>query len=166
MYDEAKRYGEALIVNYKSVHGIDAKIARIFNTYDPRMRPDDGRIISNFITQALRGEPLTIYGEGTQTRSFQFIDDLISGLTRLSDSQCAGPMNIGNPEEHTVLELAELVLELTTSASPISFAPLPQDDPQQRRPDISLARKALNWEPRIPLRDGLMPTIAYYRDVI
>jgi dTDP-glucose 4,6-dehydratase len=163
MYDEAKRYGEALIVTYAEIRGVNTAITRLFNTYGPRMRSDDGRIISNFITQALRGNPLTVYGDGTQTRSFQYVDDLISGLILLAESTSKGPMNLGNPEEYTILELAQLIREFTQSASSIVFGPLPADDPQQRRPDITLATQTLGWKPTVSVRDGLQRTIEYYR---
>ena len=164
MYDEAKRYGEALIVTYAEARGINTAIARIFNTYGPRMRPDDGRIMSNFITQCLRGDALTVHGDGSQTRSFQYVDDLITGLILLAESTSRGPMNLGNPEEYSVLELARLIRDLTESSSAIVFAPLPADDPQQRRPDITLAKRTLGWQPTVSVRDGLQRTIAYYRD--
>jgi dTDP-glucose 4,6-dehydratase len=163
MYDEAKRYGEALIVTYAEIRGVNTAITRLFNTHGPRMRSDDGRIISNFITQALRGNPLTVYGDGTQTRSFQYVDDLISGLILLAESTSKGPMNLGNPEEYTILELAQLIREFTQSASSIVFGPLPADDPQQRRPDITLATQTLGWKPTVSVRDGLQRTIEYYR---
>ncbi len=166
MYDEAKRYGEALTQAYAESRGVDTRIVRIFNTYGPRLDPADGRVVSNFIVQALRGEPLTVYGDGSQTRSFQYVDDLIDGMVRLMDSSCPEPVNIGNPDEFTMLEFAHLVRELTHSHAPITFCPLPVDDPKQRRPDISLARLELGWEPRIPLLTGLQPTIAHFRDVI
>jgi nucleoside-diphosphate-sugar epimerase len=164
MYDEAKRYGEARIVTYAEARGVNAAIARLFNTYGPRMRSDDGRIISNFITQCLRGAALTVYGDGSQTRSYQFVDDLIEGLILLAESTCRGPMNLGNPEEYTVLELAQLIRDLTQSSSAIVFEPLPMDDPRQRRPDIALAQRTLGWQPTVRVRDGLKRTIAYYRD--
>ena len=164
MYDEAKRYGEALIVTYAEARSINTAIARIFNTYGPRMRPDDGRIISNFITQCLRGDALTVHGDGSQTRSFQYVDDLITGLILLAESTSRGPMNLGNPEEYTVLALAQLIRDLTQSRSSIVFEPLPTDDPQQRRPDITLAQRTLGWQPTVSVRDGLQRTIAYYRD--
>ncbi len=164
MYDEAKRYAEALIVTYAQVRGVNTAIARIFNTYGPRMRPDDGRIISNFITQCLRGDALTVHGDGSQTRSFQYVDDLITGLILLAESTSKGPMNLGNPEEYTVLALAQLIRDLTQSHSSIDFEPLPPDDPQQRRPDIELAYLELGWQPTVSVREGLQRTIAYYRD--
>jgi len=163
MYDEAKRYGEALTVAYSATHQVDARIVRIFNTYGPRMDPEDGRVVSNFIVQALQGKPITIYGDGSQTRSFQYVDDLVDGMIRLMESDQTDPVNIGNPAEYTVLELARIVKDLTGSPSPIEFRPLPQDDPKQRRPDISLAWKSLGWEPIVPVLDGLRRTIAYFR---
>jgi nucleoside-diphosphate-sugar epimerase len=163
MYDEAKRYAEALIVTFAKKHGVNTAIARLFNTYGPRMRPDDGRIVSNFITQCLRRDELTVHGDGSQTRSFQFVDDLIAGLILLAESTSRGPVNLGNPEEYTVLELAQLIRDLTQSSSPIVFEPLPADDPRQRRPDIALAHRELGWLPTVSLRDGLQRTIDYYR---
>ena len=164
MYDEAKRYGEALTITYAQTHGIETRIARIFNTYGPRMAPDDGRVVSNFIVQALRGTPPTIYGDGSQTRSFQYIDDLIDGIVRLMASTYCGPLNIGNPSEYTVLQLAQLIQKLTGSTAPIEFRPLPGDDPKQRRPDIALAKSVLRWEPRVPVKIGLAATIAYFQE--
>lgn len=163
VYDEAKRFAEAMTMAYHRSHGIDTRIARIFNTYGPRMRPDDGRVISNFIVQALRGEPLTVYGHGSQTRSFCFVDDEIAGLMLLFHKGTPDPTNIGNPGEFTVNELAELVLELTGSKSPVEYHPLPIDDPQVRCPDISKARAELGWEPKVTLREGLEQTIDYFR---
>ena len=165
MYDEAKRYGEALTMAYADAYGVDTRIARIFNTYGPRMAPDDGRVVSNFVVQALVGEPLTVYGDGSQTRSFQYIDDLIEGMVRLMRSTFCGPVNLGNPSEFTVLQLARLVQELTDIDAPIEFRPLPGDDPRQRRPDIRLARLVLGeWEPNVPLPVGLRRTITYFGD--
>ncbi|MCY1126686.1 SDR family oxidoreductase [Frigidibacter sp. RF13] len=163
-YDEGKRCAETLFFDYHRQHKLRIKVARIFNTYGPRMHPQDGRVVSNFIMQALEGKPITIYGEGSQTRSFCFADDLIEGLIRLMNTgdEITGPMNIGNPVEMTIRELAELVVELTGSRSKLVYEPLPHDDPVQRRPDISFARKALGWEPKVKLRDGLMQTIAYF----
>ena len=158
VYDEAKRYAEALTMAYLRHHGIDVRIARIFNTYGPAMRLEDGRVVSNFLVQAIQGRPLTIYGDGTQTRSFCYVDDEVEGLLRLADSDHVGPMNIGNPDEFTMLELADLVREVVNSESDIVFEPLPADDPVQRRPDITLAREVLGWEPKIPLREGLART--------
>lgn len=164
VYDEAKRYAEAVTMAYHREFGLDTRIVRIFNTYGPRMRPDDGRVVTNFISQALRGEPLTLYGGGEQTRSFAFVSDLIEGIYRLLQSDETQPVNIGNPDEFKVCELAEIVLEMTGSASGTVELPLPYaDDPQQRRPDITRAKTLLGWEPTIPLREGLKPTIDYMR---
>jgi len=163
VYDESKRFAEAMTMAYHRQHHLDVRIVRIFNTYGPRMRPDDGRVVSNFIIQAMRGEPLTIYGDGTQTRSFTYVDDEVRGFLALLDSDYVGPVNIGNPDECTVLELAKTVLELTGSTSTIEHHPLPVDDPTQRRPDITLARSVLGWEPGIALRDGLARTIDWFR---
>lgn len=163
MYDESKRYAEALITAYAGRYGIETRIVRIFNTYGPHMAPHDGRVVSNFIVQAIKGEPLTMYGTGQQTRSFQYIDDLIEGIVRLMNSDYSGPVNIGNPNEFTMLELATKVLAMTGSSSEIEFLPLPVDDPNRRRPDISLAKSVLDWEPRVSLDEGLEKTIAYYR---
>jgi dTDP-glucose 4,6-dehydratase len=164
VYDEAKRFAEAMATAYRTSHGVDVKIARIFNTYGPYLRPGDGRAVPNFITQALRGEPLTVYGDGSQTRSFCYVDDEVRGLLALLDSDWnAGPVNIGNPEEHTVLELAELVLEICGSSSPIVHAPLPADDPTRRRPDISLAERVLGWRPEVSLADGVARTVEWFR---
>lgn len=167
-YDEGKRCAETLFFDYHRQHGLQIKVARIFNTYGPRMHPNDGRVVSNFIMQALRGEDITIYGDGSQTRSFCYVDDLVEGLMRLmrSPSEITGPINIGNPGEFTILQLAELVLELTGSRSGIVRRPLPQDDPLQRRPDITLARDELDWQPTIALRQGLERTIAYFSGLI
>jgi dTDP-glucose 4,6-dehydratase len=162
MYDEAKRYGEALTMAVSRTRGVDTRIVRIFNTYGPLMDPGDGRVVVNFICQALRGDPITIYGDGTQTRSFAFVDDLVDGLVRLTRSDYSGPVNIGNPDEFTMLELAEIVLEMTGGTSELVFEVLPPDDPKQRQPDIALARRVLGWEPRVPLREGLARTIAYF----
>jgi len=166
-YDEGKRAAETLFFDYHRQHGLVIRIARIFNTYGPRMHPHDGRVVSNFVVQALNGEPITIYGEGTQTRSFCYVDDLIDGLVRLMETadDFTGPINIGNPDEFTVRELAELVLEKTGSASKLVFEPLPTDDPQQRQPDIGLAREILDWRPVTPLEQGLDHTIAYFRSM-
>jgi UDP-glucuronate decarboxylase len=163
-YDEGKRCAETLFFDYHRQHGLKIKVARIFNTYGPRMHPNDGRVVSNFIVQALKGEPITLYGDGGQTRSFCFVDDLVSGLMALmnSDDALTGPVNLGNPGEFSIKELAEIVIELTGSKSTLTFLPLPQDDPKQRQPDIRLAREALKWEPAIPLRQGLERTIAYF----
>jgi dTDP-glucose 4,6-dehydratase len=164
VYDEAKRYAEALTMAYHRTYGVDTKIVRIFNCFGPGLLPGDGRVVSNFLVQAMAGEPLTVYGDGTQTRSFCFVDDEVRGIIALLDSDWTGPMNIGNPDEHTVLELAKLVLEVTGSESAIGFAALPDDDPTRRRPDISLARSVLGWSPQIELRDGLERTHAWYRE--
>lgn len=163
-YDEGKRCAETLFFDYHRQHQLRIKVVRIFNTYGPRMHPEDGRVVSNFIVQALRGEPITVYGSGDQTRSFCYVDDLIEGFIRLMDSQdtVTGPVNIGNPGEFTIRQLAEMVIELTGSASTIIEQPLPQDDPRQRRPDISQAQSVLGWNPTVPLRDGLTRTIAYF----
>lgn len=163
VYDEAKRFAEALTLAYHRTHHIDTKIARIFNTYGPRMRIADGRAIPNFVNQALRGEPLTIYGKGTQTRSFCFISDLVQGLVRLMESPIHEPVNLGNPEEMTILELAEKIIQLTQSKSRIVFKPLPVDDPKQRRPDISKAESLLKWKPFVSLEEGLRLTIEDFR---
>jgi dTDP-glucose 4,6-dehydratase len=162
-YDEAKRFSEAAITTYARKRGLDAGIVRIFNTYGPRMRIDDGRVVSNFVVQALQGQPLTIQGDGTQTRSFCHVDDQVAGLVLLLDSDHLGPVNIGNPTEFTVLELAELVIELTGSSSDIRFLPLPTDDPTLRSPDITLARQLFGWEPTIGLTDGLATVIEFFR---
>ena len=166
VYDEAKRFAEAMTMAYHRYHGLDTRIVRIFNTYGPRMRPADGRVVSNFIVQALRGEPLTVYGDGSQTRSFCYVDDEVEGIWRLYHSDRVEPTNVGNPDEFTVTELAEIVIEEVGSSSAIERRPLPQDDPQVRRPDISVAREVLGWEPQVPLRDGLRRTIAYFRDLV
>ena len=163
VYDEAKRFGEALVMAYHRRHGVEVRVARIFNTYGPGMRPDDGRVVSNFVTQALRGEPLTVYGDGTQTRSLCFVEDEVSGLLALLDSDISTPVNIGNDDERTVGEIAELVIELAGSSSEISHLPLPADDPAQRRPDLTVARTRLGWEPSTPLREGLARTIEWFR---
>jgi dTDP-glucose 4,6-dehydratase len=166
VYDEAKRFAEAMTMAYHRYHGLDTRIVRIFNTYGPRMRPKDGRVVSNFIVQALRGEPLTVYGDGSQTRSFCYVDDLIEGIMRLFERGSADPTNIGNPHEFTVRQLAEHVLALTGSKSKIVERPLPVDDPQVRQPDISHARKTLGWEPKVSLDEGLRRTIEYFREVV
>jgi dTDP-glucose 4,6-dehydratase len=163
VYDESKRFAEALTMAYHRYHGIDTRIVRIFNTYGPRMRPHDGRVVSNFIVQALAGEPLTIYGDGSQTRSFCYVDDEVEGIFQLFMRGDAEPMNIGNPDEYTVRQLAEAILETTGSKSPLAMQPLPPDDPKVRRPDISRARRLLGWEPRVPLREGLQRTVDYFR---
>jgi UDP-glucuronate decarboxylase len=163
-YDEGKRCAETLFFDYHRQHRLEIKVARIFNTYGPRMHPNDGRVVSNFVVQALRGEPITIYGDGSQTRSFCYVDDLIEGFVRLmaTPKDVTGPVNLGNPVEFTIRELAELAIELTASRSSLVHLPIPQDDPRQRQPDIALARRHLGWEPRIALREGLQATIAYF----
>jgi len=166
MYDEAKRYGEALTSAYARSRGVETRIVRIFNTYGPKMDPADGRVVTNFISQALRNEPITVYGDGTQTRSFQYVSDLVEGMVRLMESDCSQPVNIGNPVEYTMLQLADLVLELTGTTSEVVYRPLPEDDPKQRKPDISLAKRELNWEPTVPVADGLRRTIEYLRTVV
>jgi UDP-glucuronate decarboxylase len=167
-YDEGKRCAETLFFDYHRQYQTDIKVVRIFNTYGPRMHPNDGRVVSTFIVQALRGEPLTVFGDGSQTRSFCFVDDLVDGLVRMMETgrDFVGPVNLGNPGEFTMLELAETVLRLTASRSRIEHRPLPADDPKQRRPDVSLARSALGWAPRVTLEDGLVPTIAYFRALL
>ena len=167
-YDEGKRCAETLFFDYHRQHAVDIRVVRIFNTYGPRMHPNDGRVVSNFIVQALRGEDLTIYGEGTQTRSFCYVDDLVDGLLRMMDAPAGttGPINLGNPVEFTMLQLAEEVLRQTGSRSRLVRKPLPQDDPKQRQPDITRARAILGWEPRLALADGLQRTIAYFRNLL
>ena len=164
VYDEAKRFAEALTMAYHRSHGVATRIVRIFNTYGPRMRLGDGRVVPNFITQALRGEALTVYGDGSQTRSFCFVDDLVEGIVRLLRSDCTQPVNLGNPHELSVRAFAETIIRLTASASPLVFQPLPVDDPKVRQPDVSAARRILEWEPKVSLEDGLGKTIAYFRD--
>ena len=166
VYDEAKRFGEAITMAYHRYHALDTRIARIFNTYGPRMRPADGRVVSNFIVQGLRGEPITLYGSGNQTRSFCFVEDEVEGLFRLFSSDYTDPMNVGNPIEFTIRQLAEMVLEETGGGSELVERPLPQDDPKVRQPDISLAKAQLGWEPRTSLRDGLKKTIPYFRKLV
>lgn len=167
-YDEGKRCAETLFFDYLRQHDLDIKVVRIFNTYGPRMNPDDGRVVSNFIVQALKGEDITIYGNGKQTRSFCFVDDLVDGFISFMNTEkgFTGPMNLGNPGEFTMLELAEKVIALTNSSSQIVFKELPQDDPKQRQPDISLAKEKLNWEPMINLEQGLLKTIEYFRTIL
>ncbi len=167
-YDEGKRCAETLFFDYRRQHGMRIKVARIFNTYGPRMHPNDGRVVSNFIVQALRNQPITLYGDGTQTRSFCYVDDLIEGFVRLMNSpdDLTGPVNLGNPGEFTMIELAETIQDLTGSRSPLVHEPLPQDDPRQRQPDIRLAKEHLGWEPGVPLREGLRPTIAYFEQLL
>jgi dTDP-glucose 4,6-dehydratase len=163
VYDEAKRFAEAMTMAYHRYHGVDTRIVRIFNTYGPRMRPNDGRVVSNFIVQALRGQPLTLYGDGSQTRSFCFVSDLIDGIYRLFQSDRSDPVNIGNPGEFTVRQLAERIIELTGSTSEIVSHPLPEDDPKVRKPDITRARERLGWEPKVQLEEGLRRTIEFFR---
>ena len=167
-YDEGKRCAETLFFDYHRQHNLPIKVARIFNTYGPRMHPDDGRVVSNFIVQALKGESLTIYGDGSQTRSFCYVDDLVAGLIRLmrTEDDCTGPVNLGNPDEFQIKQLAERVLALVGSRSKIIYKELPQDDPQQRRPDITLAKAILNWQPSIALDDGLSRTVEYFRALL
>jgi UDP-glucuronate decarboxylase len=167
-YDEGKRCAETLFFDYHRQHGLDIKVVRIFNTYGPRMLPNDGRVVSNFIVQALKGEDITVYGDGSQTRSFCYIDDMIDGIIKMMNSEkgFTGPVNLGNPAEFSILELAEIILKLTKSKSKIVFKPLPQDDPKQRRPDITLAKTKLNWEPKVSLEEGLIKTIEYFRRVL
>ena len=164
-YDEGKRCAETLFFDYWRQHNLRIKVVRIFNTYGPRMHPNDGRVVSNFIVQALRGKNISIYGDGSQTRSFCYVDDLIAAMTSAMDTSdgFTGPVNIGNPSEFTMLELAEMVLRLTQSKSAITFSPLPQDDPKQRKPDITLAQNSLNWQPKVGLEDGLRETISYFK---
>jgi len=167
-YDEGKRCAETLFFDYHRQHRLQIKVARIFNTYGPRMHPNDGRVVSNFIVQALQGQAITLYGDGQQTRSFCYADDLIEGFLRLmaTGPEVTGPINLGNPGEFTIRQLAELVIELTGSASKLVFKPLPADDPLQRQPDITLARDKLGWEPTVPLREGLLQTIAYFDQLL
>jgi UDP-glucuronate decarboxylase len=167
-YDEGKRCAETLFFDYHRQHRLTIRVARIFNTYGPRMHPNDGRVVSNFIMQALRSEPITLYGDGEQTRSFCYVDDLIEGLVRLmqADDQITGPINLGNPSEVSMRELANTILDLTGSRSPLEYRPLPQDDPRQRRPDIHRAREQLAWEPTVPLEQGLKSTIAYFENLL
>lgn len=166
VYDEAKRFAEALTMAYHRFHGVDTRIVRIFNTYGPRMRPRDGRVVSNFIVQALLGEPLTIYGDGSQTRSFCFVDDEVEGIYQLFLRGDANPTNIGNPVEYTVKQLAEIVVELTGTAAPIVYKPLPEDDPKVRQPDITRARTMLGWEPKVDVREGVQRTIDYFKTLV
>ena len=165
-YDEGKRVAECLMFDYHRQNNVDIRVVRIFNTYGPRMAINDGRVISNFIVQALRGEPLTVYGDGSQTRSFCYVDDMVKGIVRAMEEDYIGPINLGNPEEVTILELAKKIISLTGSHSRIEFKPLPPDDPVRRKPDISLARKILKWEPKVPLEEGLKRTIEYFRKVV
>jgi len=163
VYDEAKRFAEAMTMAYHRYHGLDTRIVRIFNTYGPRMRMHDGRVVPNFIMQALQGEPLTVYGQGQQTRSFQYVDDLVDGINKLLATEHHLPVNIGNPYEMTVLEFAEKIIKLTGSKSKIEYKPLPEDDPQVRQPDIAKAKRILKWEPKVTLEEGLAKTIEYFR---
>lgn len=167
-YDEGKRCAETLFFDYRRQYGLDTKVVRIFNTYGPRMRPDDGRVVSNFILQALRGDPITIFGDGLQTRSFCYVDDLVDAMILTMDQppEFSGPINLGNPTEFTMLELAERIVRVTGSRSRIVHAPLPTDDPRQRRPDIALARERLGWEPKVSLDDGLRETIRYFKSMM
>lgn len=167
-YDEGKRSAETLFVNYHKQNNVNIKIIRIFNTYGPKMHPNDGRVVSNFIVQALQNHDITVYGKGNQTRSFQYVDDLVEGMIRLMNSRdgFTGPVNVGNPNEFTILELAQKVIELTGSKSKIIYKPLPSDDPMQRQPDISLAKKELDWEPKVQLEEGLIKTIAFFKKIV
>jgi len=166
-YDEGKRCAETLFFDYHRMNGVDIRVVRIFNTYGPRMLANDGRVVSNFIVQALKGEPITVYGDGSQTRSFCYVDDLISAMTAMMEqTETVGPVNIGNPGEFTMLELAQKVIALTGSASKIEHKPLPSDDPKQRRPDISLAKRVLHWEPKIGLDEGMVKTVAYFKELL
>jgi dTDP-glucose 4,6-dehydratase len=163
VYDEAKRFAEAMTMAYHRYHGLEVRIVRIFNSFGPRMRADDGRVVSNFLVQALQGKPLTVYGDGSQSRSFCYVDDQVRGILALLDADLTGPVNVGNPVEFTVAELSRLVLEVTGSGSDVVYEPLPVDDPRQRQPDISLAREQLGWEPVVPLREGLERTADWFR---
>lgn len=166
IYDESKRYAEAITLAYHRARGVPVRIIRIFNTYGPRMDAQDGRVVTNFINQALGGEPLTIYGDGSQTRSFQYVEDLVEGIVRLMGVDFCEPVNLGNPEEYTMLELAQLVQEITGTKAPLEYHPLPQDDPKQRRPDITRAKELLEWQPTVPVREGLAKTIAFFANAI
>jgi dTDP-glucose 4,6-dehydratase len=166
VYDEAKRFAEAITMAYHRTHGVQTRIVRIFNTHGPRMRLNDGRVVPNFIAQALRGEPMTVYGDGSQTRSFCYVSDLVDGIVRLLRSDHSGPVNCGNPMEVSIVQFAEKIKKLTGSASEIVFRPLPEDDPKVRQPDIALARRLLGWEPKVSLEDGLRKTIDYFRGVV
>jgi UDP-glucuronate decarboxylase len=167
-YDEGKRVAETLMMDYHRQNRVDIRIVRIFNTYGPNMHVEDGRVVSNFVVQALRGEPITLYGDGSHTRSFCYVTDLLEGLVRMMDNDDGfiGPVNLGNPDEFTIRQLAETVIRLTGSSSVLTNAPLPEDDPARRRPDITLARERLNWIPRVPLEEGLKTTIAYFRELL
>jgi len=166
VYDEAKRFAEAMTMAYHRYHGLETRIVRIFNTYGPRMRPRDGRVVPAFIQQSLLGDPMTVFGDGSQTRSFCFVADLVEGIRRLLASDMTDPVNVGNPHEMTILDFAALVRELTGGRSEIELKPLPEDDPKIRQPDISLARSLLGWEPQVPLREGLAQTIDYFRTLL
>ena len=166
VYDEAKRFAEAMVMAYHRYHGLDTRIVRIFNTYGPRMRPKDGRVVPAFIQQSLLGEPLTVFGDGNQTRSFCYVNDLVEGIWRLLNSDFTDPVNIGNPHEMTILEFADVIVKLTDGKSEIAFEPLPVDDPKTRQPDISLAKKTLGWEPSVPLEEGLLQTVDYFRELL
>jgi dTDP-glucose 4,6-dehydratase len=166
VYDEAKRFAEAMVMAYHRYHGLDTRIVRIFNTYGPRMRPKDGRVVPAFIQQSLLGEPLTVFGDGNQTRSFCYVNDLVEGIWRLLNSDFTDPVNIGNPHEMTILEFADVIVKLTDGKSEIVFEPLPEDDPKTRQPDISLAKKILGWEPGVPLEEGLLQTVDYFRELL
>ncbi|MGB3565124.1 MAG: UDP-glucuronic acid decarboxylase family protein [Thermoanaerobaculia bacterium] len=166
VYDEAKRFAEAMVMAYHRFHGLDTRIVRIFNTYGPRMRPKDGRVVPAFIQQSLLGEPLTVFGDGNQTRSFCYVDDLVEGIWRLLNSEFTDPVNIGNPHEMTILEFADVIVRLTDGKSEIVFEPLPVDDPKTRQPDISLAKRTLAWEPRVSLEEGLLQTVDYFRELL
>ncbi|QQR72060.1 MAG: SDR family oxidoreductase [Holophagales bacterium] len=166
VYDEAKRFAEAMVMAYHRVHGLETRIVRIFNTYGPRMRPRDGRVVPAFVQQALTGAPMTVFGDGSQTRSFCYVDDLVDGIHRLLLSDRSDPVNIGNPHEMTILQFAETIRAAVGSSSPIEHQPLPVDDPKTRQPDISVARRVLGWEPRVSLEQGLVKTVAYFREVV
>ena len=163
VYDEAKRYAEAMTMSYQRSGHVSVRVIRIFNTFGPRMDPEDGRVVTNFVMQALEGRALTVYGDGSQTRSLQYVDDLVEGVIRMMGADWSGPVNLGNPEEYTVGQIAELITELTGSQSPVVYEPLPQDDPRQRKPDIALAQQRLGWAPKVSARDGLLRTIEYFR---
>ena len=165
-YDEGKRCAETLMMDYYRQNNVDIRIVRIFNTYGPNMAPDDGRVVSNFILQALKGEDITIYGDGTQTRSFCYVDDLVDGMIKMMEGSFIGPVNLGNPSERTILDFAKLIIELTNSKSKIIYKPLPSDDPTQRKPDITLAKEKLGWEPMVNIEEGLLKTIEYFKELI
>lgn len=165
-YDEGKRCAETLMMDYYRQNNVDIRIVRIFNTYGPNMAPDDGRVVSNFILQALKGEDITIYGDGTQTRSFCYVDDLVDGMIKMMEGSFIGPVNLGNPSERTILDFAKLIIELTNSKSKIIYKPLPSDDPTQRKPDITLAKEKLGWEPKVNIEEGLLKTIEYFKELI